>query len=734
MRRPSDNERAALLLIGFAALAVLYSLVTPIFEGYDEDSHFAFVQYVAAGRGLPRQPAADYPHLAKHEANQPPLYYLLAAPLIAWLDTSDLPQRLVDNPHAVYYPPPYPGNQNGVVHRADEGFPWQGTVLAVRLVRLFSVLLGVGSLAVTFALGRTLFPAEPSVARGALVVQALIPSFIFSSALVSNDGLVTFLSGLALLQLARLWRRPYVDADFVTLGGVLGAVALSKLSGLWVWPFAAAVIGVLALRRRQPARYVRGGLIAFAVGGLISGWWYVRNWVYYRDITGLNVLLDIIGRRGKDFTLLDFLPETEGIRWSFWALFGWFNVPVAGWLYRVYDAALLVALAGLIVFVVRGLRRRNWAELGALALAAGWFVTIVAALVNLNMATIVAQGRLLFPALSAIVVLFVRGWLVWLPQNRPWARWAARGAAAAMLALALYVPFFVIAPVYAAPEALTLEQARSRAPQAIDARIGGDVTLLGYALDAPVLRPGGTAWVTLCWRADRRPSENDLLFVQLLVDGDLIAAQDDTYHGGGNFPTGVWPAGMTFCERYPLAVRDSTPDSTSSSLAIGLYRQNGERLPVTIAGKPAGDAVRVPGPPVALASGRPRLDYEWGHAVMLTDYRVGRAVVSPGDAFTVTLRWRMLSSPAERIAATVQVFDERGTRVAQSDETLNTEQAAGAEWEDTRTLTIAPGAKPGVYNLRVGVYESGRARNLPLYRGQTALGAGLLSLWQIRVR
>ncbi|MBI5876355.1 MAG: hypothetical protein HZB53_01790 [Chloroflexi bacterium] len=733
MRRFSDNERVALVLTGFALLAVIYGLVTPIFEGYDEDSHFAFVQYVASGRGLPRQPAAEYPHLAKHEANQPPLYYLLSAPLIAWLDTSDLPARLVDNPHAVYYPPPYPDNQNAVVHHDDEGFPWQGAVLAVHLVRLFSVLFGVGTLACTFALARTLFPAEPTLVWGALVVNALIPSFIFSSALVSNDGLVTFMSALALLLLARLWRASYRDGDYIVLGSVLGAAALSKLSGLWVWPFAALVLAALGLYRRQIARYLRGGLIAFTVGAIISGWWYARNWVYYRDVTGLNVLLDMIGRRGKNFTLLDFLPETEGIRWSFWALFGWFNVPVADWLYRLYDAALLVALAGMAVWTVRAARQKRWAELGSLALAAGWFLTIVAALVNLNMQTIVAQGRLLFPALSAIVILFVRGWLVWLPPAQRWARWATRGALAAMLVLAIYVPFGVIAPVYATPDSLMLAQARTQAPQAVDARIGDDVTLLGVALDASVLRPGETVWVTLCWRAERRPSENDLLFVQLLVDGDLIAAQKDTYNGNGNFPTGIWPAGIVFCERVPLDVRVSAPDSAATALVIGLARQNGERLPVMIAGKPSGDAVRVPAPPLAVAAGQQRLTYDWGHAVMLTDYRLDRAVVAAGGTLDLTLRWRLLSLPAGGLVATVQVFDERGVRVAQSDARLDLPQAPGAEWEEQRDLKITPDAKPGVYDLRVGLYESGRGRNLPSYRGQFALGGGLLSLWKIRV-
>src|SRR5438093_8185133 len=107
----APSRPAFLILLAFVLIALIYSITTPIFEGYDEDSHFAFVQHVATGQGLPRQPASQYPHLAKHEANQPPLYYLLGAALTWWIPTGDLPHYLRQNPHAVYFPLPYHDNQ-----------------------------------------------------------------------------------------------------------------------------------------------------------------------------------------------------------------------------------------------------------------------------------------------------------------------------------------------------------------------------------------------------------------------------------------------------------------------------------------------------------------------------------------------------------------------------------------------------------------------------------------------
>ena len=57
-----DRERVVvvLVLLLFLCLATVYSLATPIFEGYDEKWHYAYVQHIASGRGLPRQPPDQY--------------------------------------------------------------------------------------------------------------------------------------------------------------------------------------------------------------------------------------------------------------------------------------------------------------------------------------------------------------------------------------------------------------------------------------------------------------------------------------------------------------------------------------------------------------------------------------------------------------------------------------------------------------------------------------------------
>ena len=83
----------AALLGLFVTLAVVYSVVTPIFEAGDEVWHYPFVQYLATGHGLPVQDP-NVKTAWEQEGGQPPLYYALSALATFWIDTGDLPERL----------------------------------------------------------------------------------------------------------------------------------------------------------------------------------------------------------------------------------------------------------------------------------------------------------------------------------------------------------------------------------------------------------------------------------------------------------------------------------------------------------------------------------------------------------------------------------------------------------------------------------------------------------------
>ena len=186
----------------FALLAGLYSIVVPPFETPDEIWHYAFVQHLASGKGLPVS-EPNTPALWRQQGVQAPGYYLAAAALTAAFDQDDFPAiHGRANPHAAIGQPDATANRNFLIHHADEAWPWHGSVLGLHITRFFSVLLAAVTLWATY---RTLVLITDR--RWALIGTALvgfIPQFIFISAAASNDNAINALAALVLWRLVAL--------------------------------------------------------------------------------------------------------------------------------------------------------------------------------------------------------------------------------------------------------------------------------------------------------------------------------------------------------------------------------------------------------------------------------------------------------------------------------------------------------------------------------------------------
>ena len=250
------RHRSALLITClFVALGVIYSVSSPLFEPSDEHNHYPFVQHLATGGGLPIQRAGEKT-LWGQEGSQPPLYYAVAALLTSWVNTGDMDALLYRNPHDRRGVPGTADNAAMYIHTEREAFPWRDTVLAVHLIRLFSVLLGAGTILCTYTIAFWLFPGQQAVAAAAMAINAFVPMFIFISASVNNDNLVIFLSSLVLLLLVRVIRRGASAWLLLGLGGLIGLACLAKLSALGLLPLACLALALRAIRVEQASAQV----------------------------------------------------------------------------------------------------------------------------------------------------------------------------------------------------------------------------------------------------------------------------------------------------------------------------------------------------------------------------------------------------------------------------------------------------------------------------------------------
>jgi hypothetical protein len=80
-------------------------------------------------------------------------------------------------------------------------------------------------------------------------------------------------------------------------------------------------------------------------------------------------------------------------------------------------------------------------------------------------------------------------------------------------------------------------------PRRVDADLGGEITLLGYDVDALQVSPGDTLSVTLYWEAQVPPPVNYTVFLHVAAADGPPHAQDDGPPAEGTYPTSFWDAG-----------------------------------------------------------------------------------------------------------------------------------------------------------------------------------------------
>jgi hypothetical protein len=347
----------------FIARALFYCSVVPMWEGFDEYAHFAMIQRIALHPGLPdfrtaaisRQVAASLelapvpwivrdpskgwlshdqfwqlppderthrsvalralpaawaaensaPPLQLWEAQQPPLYYWIVAPIYRMIRGLELPTQV-----------------------------W--------ILRCLTALMVSIVIPCAFFAARRVF-ADERIANGVAILVASMPELYISACRVSNEGLAITLGAVV------VWLG--VSRRAAPLGLALGAALLTKAYFLAVVPWAAFM-----MFKSRGSRWL---LLCLAIGG----WWYARTWLLTGTITGeqsdvaahaisgmsiFSAMVHVPWRRALDFVATSYI----------W-LGGWSFLGVRSWMIRAMEILLAVA-------AVRALRRRELIPLIAL--------------------------------------------------------------------------------------------------------------------------------------------------------------------------------------------------------------------------------------------------------------------------------------------------------------------------------------------------------------------------------
>lgn len=566
----TDLERGlvCVLLVGFFVTGLAYSLVVPPFETPDEIYHYAFARHLAAGNGLPVQgPEKTGPW--EQEGSQPPLYYGLVALATAGVDQGGLDSFAMENPRANLGDPHRPGNKNFMLFSAQSR-PLVGINLAVHIGRWISLVLGTLTVYFTYLLARYAFPSDIWSRLLATALVATIPQFTFISASLSNDNMIIVVSAASLVILAAMGggrlRQGILWWEWVGLGLLLGLGALSKLQGLGLILLAAYTFTLYARRQNAWGTLVQGVLWVAGVVLIVAGWWYIRNMLLYGDPFGTINLLSVTGERVEPLTLSELYGELRGLQMSFWGIFGWFSILLPSWTYTLFEILTALAASGAILVWVRSLRasRRMIAtrkqKVNAVEIAWVWaFISLLLLAYWISVAQ-GSQGRLLFPAISALAVVATVGLRFWaglLPR-------VVRVAVGTLVPLGLwsctlYALVFLLPGSYGLDaSANVVVEVPSDAMQ-VGKVFGDGVELVAARLPDPDSFAGEFVPVTLFFRATQAQERDHQLFIHLLDAHDMQMGNVTTHPGWGTRPLTVWQPGVLYEDSYQVPLQRNLP-------------------------------------------------------------------------------------------------------------------------------------------------------------------------------
>ena len=281
------SRRIILLVILalYVILGVLYAVRTPAWQAPDEPAHYNYVRFVATTGGFPVLQMGDYPHgymeeiksrkfppdlsidPIRYEFHQPPLYYVLLAPIYAAVRGALLPLRLA------------------------------------------SVLLGLGVVLLAYAVVRRIYPERAALALGTAAFVAFLPQHLATVSQVGNDVLAELLFA-AVLYILVGWvmetvtrdqgagirrqesrRQPRGRQCASPSALLLGLILITKTTAYIAMPLAGGVLVWRWWRERASARRIVIDALLIGLPALLLALpWYARDVAVYGwpDFLGLD--------------------------------------------------------------------------------------------------------------------------------------------------------------------------------------------------------------------------------------------------------------------------------------------------------------------------------------------------------------------------------------------------------------------------------------------------------------
>ncbi|MCB0257207.1 MAG: glycosyltransferase family 39 protein, partial [Anaerolineae bacterium] len=666
------------------------------------------------------------------EFHQPPLYYALAAAIAApaW-QTDHSPDRELD-PTARLKANPFwayqigrvgVDNKNQYLHDPEEAFPYQGWLLRVHLARWLSILLQMLTILATYAIGREVFPERIDIRFGSLAFVAFVPQFLFIAGSVSNDNLIVPLTALLTWLWVRGLRTGPGTSWALAVGALTGLAVASKMSALSLVVFSLAVAVLIGWRQQQWKQAAIACGIILGLTALLAGPIMVRNQVLYGEPTALRRMSEIWGEHDPSLSIVEALRQLPNVWTSFWARFGYGQIPVPNAVYAVLIAVAAIAALGLVREYARrrpSPKSRLFWQIAVLVALAGMFVVLVVSYVRVSLTG--GNGRFAFPALPAYAILLYLGLSAWIPPSRRKILIAI--VYTGMVGFALAALLLWLRPAYASPP---MQAIRPEPSHPVDMRYDELAKLIGYDMNAQVANPGSEVNVTLYWQVLAPTADNYTVFIHLIDSDGAVWGARDTYPGLGKLPTSQWQTGRYLVDTIAVPVDPQSVSiaPASLSLEVGLYDLSTmQRLPITGADGASIDTpligrLKLSAPPTPMITPPVQDRQRLGDAFALLGYEIPSSARA-GQTLDIDLYWQALATPDHDYTVFLHLLDDNGNIVSQGDAPPMQGRYPTSMWAypetliDHHALQLPPELPAGEYALITGLYNPMDSSRLPV--------------------
>lgn len=454
-----------LLLVIMVIKGVLWAVAFPLWQGPDEDDHFAVIQFVAEMGRLPdegdeflpdevtlsreiadvgrldynpeqRQAFGDAP-IGPNEAE----FATLPAQTRTSFDLGAVGKLMHATP--LYYVLAAP------VYKLFDG----GTLLDRAFVqRIFAILVSSPIVIVAYLITRHLFPRNAAMRLTIPTLVAFHPMITEISAVVSVDGLFFVLYSLAiylglliisdgLTRKLAVWLGVVFVVGFLIKPTMNGFAPLIALIVLYDWVRAGERSSwrdwLRAPRGSRRRAVFWNTLLMGAIVVLPALWWVQRSLrlsgdpLYFNPVEkGHRVLENPFYDYGFWQHMLDYYQSVfGGLFVTWWAHFGWIDTPLPPWVYTMLRVLTLVAMAGVVVLFVRYWRGNRPIRSHLTPLVPWLFLalTVTLPVVMIQYYDLAfwrsygvgrgLQGRYWLTTVIPMLTFFVVGLLVWLPRK-----------------------------------------------------------------------------------------------------------------------------------------------------------------------------------------------------------------------------------------------------------------------------------------------------------------------------